>query len=69
MSVKVAIQGSSVLTIPYGEGLTVGGILESRGIQTNERSTMTVNNEHATPATPVPDGSVVVVTPNISNGQ
>lgn len=66
--VKLAIQGSSVLNIPFQEGFTVGGLLDSARVETNERSTITVNGAEAQRDTPVPDESVVAVTPKIRNG-
>lgn len=68
MAVKVAVQGSAVINFPYQGGLTLGAILDTSRIETSERSTMTVNSVRATRATPVPDESVVVITPNIQNG-
>lgn len=66
--VKLAIQGSEVRNIPFLVGLNVGGLLNSARIETSERSTVTVNGKEAKMETPVPDESVVAITPNIRNG-
>lgn len=66
--IKLALQGASVLNIPFTEGLNVAGLLNFAQLETNERSTITVNGREAQRDTLVPDESVVAVTPRIRNG-
>lgn len=69
MSLKVATQGGEVRELNYSDNLaTVADALVAAGLETNPKATLSVNNEDATPETPVKDNDLVVLTPKVSNG-
>ena len=69
--VKVRVLGMETKEeVDYMEAMTVRQALDAAGAKgpLPDRSTVTINGERATVDSKVPEGAVVVVTPNVSNG-
>ncbi len=66
--IKVTTQGGETKSINYRDGMKVGDALKEAGIETTKKATITIDGKDANPKTPVNDGSLIVITPKISNG-
>lgn len=68
MSVKVTTQGGTVKEISYSPNMTVADALKAGGISPKKKSTITVDGKPAKLGHKLSDGSLVVITPKVSNG-
>ena len=69
--IKVRVLGMETKEeVDHVEAMTVRQVLDAAGAEgpLPDRSTVTINGEAATVDSEVPEGAMVVVTPNVSNG-
>lgn len=66
--IKVTTQGGQTIPVEYQKGMLVINVLDAAQITETKNSTISVDGKDANSKTPVNDNSLVVITPNISNG-
>lgn len=65
---KITTQGGETKEIDYKAGMQVKDVLEAVEMKASEKATITVDGNDAELNSSVGEDSLVVVTPNISNG-
>jgi hypothetical protein len=72
---KVTVQGGKTKEVPYKAGMTCGDVLRAAEVTKTSKATVSINGKKVKgflgffwKKTPVADDSLIVVTPNISNG-